>query len=66
VNVLGVETVADGANVNVAKPMALAVDVDGAIRAIVDPIEPDALVDQAMRALSEPISAAASDAAAPG
>jgi peroxiredoxin Q/BCP len=66
VNVLGVETVADGANVNVAKPMALAVDVDGAIRAIVDPIEPDALVDQAMRALSEPIPAPASDAAAPG
>jgi peroxiredoxin Q/BCP len=66
VNVLGVETVADGANVNVAKPMALAVGVDGTIRAIFDPIEPDALVDQAMRALSEPIPASASDATAPG
>ena len=66
VNVLGVETVADGANVNVAKPMALAVDVDGAIKAIFDPIEPDALVDQAMRALSEPIPVPANDAAAPG
>jgi thioredoxin-dependent peroxiredoxin len=66
VNVLGVETVADGANVNVAKPLALAVDVDGAIRAILDPVEPDALVDQATRALSEPIPTAASDTAAPG
>ena len=66
VNVLGVETVADGANVNVAKPMALAVDVDGAIRAILDPIEPNALVDQAMRALSEPIPAATNGAAPAG
>ena len=67
VNLLGVETIADGANVNVAKPMALAVDVDGAIRAIYDPIDPDALVDQAMRALSEPLpSSAATDAPAPG
>ncbi|HEX7172097.1 MAG TPA: redoxin domain-containing protein [Candidatus Limnocylindria bacterium] len=66
VNVLGVETVADGANVNVAKPLALAVDADGTIRAVIDPVEPDALVDQAMRALSEPIPAPANDAAAPG
>jgi len=66
VNVLGVETVAVGANVNVAKPMALAVDVDGAIRAILDPIDPDALVDRAMRALSEPIPAAANDPSTPG
>ena len=66
VNVLGVETVADGANVNIAKPLALAVDAEGTIRAVIDPIEPDALVDQAMRALSEPIPAPASDAAAPG
>jgi thioredoxin-dependent peroxiredoxin len=62
VNVLGVETVAEGANVNVAKPMALAVDADGSIRAILDPIDPDSLVDRAVRALSEPIPAAASDA----
>ncbi len=66
VNVLGVETVADGANVNVAKPLALVVDVHGAIRAILDPIDPDTLVDQAMRALSEPIPAAANDAPTPG
>ncbi len=66
VNVIGVETVADGANVNVAKPVALAVDVDGAIKAIWDPVDPDALVDQAMRALSEPIPTAASDTPTPG
>jgi hypothetical protein len=62
VNVLGVETVAEGANVNVAKPIALAVDADGSIRAILDPFDPDSLVDRAMRALSEPIPAAANDA----
>ena len=66
VQMLGVETVADGANVNVAKPMALAVDADGSIRAILDPIDPAGLVDQAMRALSEPIPAAANDAQTAG
>ena len=66
VNVLGVETVADGANVNVARPMALAVDVDGAIRAILDPIDPETLVDQAMRSLSEPIPGATTGPAASG
>ena len=66
VSVLGVETVAEGANVNVAKPVALAVDVDGTIRAVIDPVEPDAVVDQAIRALSEPIPATARDASTSG
>lgn len=66
VNVLGVETVADGANVNVARPMALAVDVDGEIRAVLDPVDPETLVDQAMRALSEPVPSATTGPAAPG
>jgi len=59
---LGIETVADGSNVNVAKPVAIALDADGIVRAIVDPIDPDTLVDAAMRALSEPIPAATEDA----
>jgi len=63
VAVLGVETVASGENVNVASPIAIAVDRDGFIRAIIDPAEPDSIVDQAMRALSEPIPAATEDAA---
>jgi peroxiredoxin Q/BCP len=66
VSVLGVETTAEGANVNVARPIALAVDADGTIRAVLDPVEPDALVDQVMRALSEPIPAATGDASTPG
>jgi peroxiredoxin Q/BCP len=66
VNVLGVETVADGANVNVAKPLALAIDADGMVRAVIDPVDPETLVDQAMRALSEPIPAPASDPMTPG
>ena len=55
VDLLGIETVADGANVNVAKPVALAVDRDGFVRAVLDPVDPEALVDRAVRALSEPI-----------
>jgi thioredoxin-dependent peroxiredoxin len=61
---LGIETVANGANVNVARPVALAVDADGYVRAIFDPVAPDTLVDGAIRALSEPIPAAAEDASA--
>jgi peroxiredoxin Q/BCP len=64
VALLGIETVASGANVNVTKPVALAVDVDGFVRAIFDPVAPDALVDGAIRALSEPLPAAARDASA--
>lgn len=63
VAVLGVETVAAGENVNVAAPVALAVDREGVIRSIIDPVEPDAIVDRAMRALSEPIPATTEDAA---
>ncbi len=61
VELLGVPTVADGANVNVASPVALAVDRDGIIRAVIDPVSPDGLVEHVMRALSEPIPAATTD-----
>ena len=64
VELLGIETVADGANVNVTRPLAVAVDRDGIVRAVLDPAEPDTLVDAAMRALSEPIPAATEDASA--
>ena len=59
---LGIETAADGDNVNVAQPVAIAVDRDGIIRAVIERVEPGALVDQLMSALSEPIPAAAEDA----
>ncbi|MEO6578808.1 MAG: redoxin domain-containing protein [Candidatus Limnocylindria bacterium] len=62
VEMLGIETVADGSNVNVARPVALAIDVEGIVCAILEGFEPEALVDQAVRALSEPIPAAAEDA----
>ena len=64
VEVLGIEMVADGANFNVASPIALAVDRDGVIRAIIERVEPDALVDQVVRALSEPIPAVPAEDAA--
>jgi peroxiredoxin len=64
VALLGIDTVAEGENVNVAKPVAIAVDRDGIISAILDPADPDTLVDAAMRALSEPIPAPAEDASA--
>ena len=64
IDLLGIETVATGMNVNVAKPVAIAVDVDGFVRAVLDPVEPNTLVDAAIRALSEPIPAATEDAPA--
>ena len=65
VEMLGIETVAKGDNVNVAQPVAIAVDRDGIIRAVIERVEPTALVDQLTRALSEPIPAAAEDATTP-
>ena len=62
VDLLGIETVADGANVNVAKPVAVAIDREGLVREIIDPVDPDRLVDAAMRALSERIPVATEDA----
>ena len=62
VEVLGIQTVADGENVNVVQPVALAVDRDGIVRAIIERVDPDALVDVVIQALSEPIPAAAEDA----
>jgi peroxiredoxin Q/BCP len=59
VEMLGIETVADGSNVNVAKPIAIAVDRDGTVRAIIDKVDPDRLADDLLRALSEPIPAGA-------
>jgi len=65
IELLGIETVADGPNVNVAKPIAIAVDRDGVIRAVIEAVDPDKLVDQVVSALSEPIPAATQDASAP-
>lgn len=64
IELLGIDTAAEGANVNVAKPVAIAVDREGLIRAVVEPVEPETLVDQAMRALAEPIPATTSDTSA--
>jgi thioredoxin-dependent peroxiredoxin len=65
VALLGIDTEADGANINVTRPVAMAADRDGILRAVIQPVEPDTLVDEAMRALSEPIPAT-EDAAAAG
>jgi thioredoxin-dependent peroxiredoxin len=65
VNVLGVDTAAVGANVNVARPTALVVDTEGFLRVILDPVEPEALVDLAIRTLAEPLPAVAGDAPTP-
>jgi len=63
VELLGIPTVSDGDNVNVARPVAIAVDREGIVRAIIERVDPDTLVDQVIQALSEPIPAAAEDAA---
>ena len=62
VELLGIETVRDGANVNVGRPLAIAVDREGIVRALFDPVDPDILVNAAIAALSEPIPAATEDA----
>ncbi|HET7646662.1 MAG TPA: redoxin domain-containing protein [Candidatus Limnocylindria bacterium] len=64
VQLLGVDTVAEGENVNVVQPVAVAVASDGIIRAVIDPVVPESLVDAAMRALSEPLPATSGDASA--
>jgi len=63
VEMLGIETTTSGENVNVAHPVALAVDREGAIRAAIEDLEPDSFVDEVIGALSEPIPSAAEDAA---
>ena len=64
VELLGIETAAAGENVNVTKPVAIAVDRDGNVRGIFDPVEPDLMVAAGIAALSEPIPAATEDASA--
>jgi peroxiredoxin len=64
VQLLGIETSSVGGNVNVSRPIALAVDREGVVKAVIDPVEPSAIVDQAMRALSEPLPVPAGDATA--
>jgi peroxiredoxin len=59
VEMLGIETAAAGTNVNVAKPIAIAIDRDGVVRAVIDKVDPERLADDLLRALSEPISAGA-------
>lgn len=66
VDMLGIETVADGANVNVARPVLIAVDRDGIIRTVDERADPETLVDDAIRALVEPMPAVTGDASAAG
>lgn len=64
VELLGIDTAADGANVNVTRPVAVATDRDGIIRAVIEPVDPETLVDDLVQALSDPIPAATQDASA--
>ena len=64
VGLLGIETVADGGNVNVARPVIVAIDREGTIREVIEVTEPDGLADRIIRALSEPIPASTQDASA--
>jgi peroxiredoxin len=65
VELLGIETAAEGENVNVVHPVAIAVDVHGTVKAVISPVDPDALVDSVMRALAEPVPAAVAAETAP-
>ena len=64
--ILGLPMTSEGDNHNVARPVMLAVDRDGAVRSVFDDVEPQLLIDQAIAALSEPIGEpAAGPVAAP-
>lgn len=65
VELLGIPTVAKGTNVNVARPIAIAVDRDGIVRTIIDRIDPEGLVDRVIRVLSPRRPAAAPQASQP-
>lgn len=58
VDILGIPTVNDGENYNVAAPVVVAVDADGVVRAVLEKPAPEMVVDAVMRALSEPLPAA--------
>jgi len=64
VELLGIPTVSQGDNVNVARPVAIAVDREGIVRAVIDRVEPQYFIEQVMSVLSEPMPATAGDAAA--
>ena len=62
--ILGIPTVSQRDNVNVARPVVIAVDREGTVRAVIDRVEPQYLVEQVMSVLSEPMPATTGDAAA--
>jgi len=64
VELLGIPTASEGENTNVAQPVAIAVDREGVVRAVMDRVEPQYFVEQVMSVLSEPMPATAGDAAA--
>ncbi len=55
VEMLGIPTVADGENVNVVQPVAIAIDREGEIRAIITELNPSTVVELLMSALAEPM-----------
>ena len=64
VQLLGIPTVAQGDNVNVARPVAIAVDREGIVRSVIDRIDPRYFIEHVMSTLSKPMPATAGDAGA--
>ena len=58
VGILGIPTVNDGENYNVASPVVLVVDADGIVRSVIEKPAPEAVIDLVMRAVAEPLPAA--------
>jgi peroxiredoxin len=59
VEMLGIQIVAEERNVNVARPVVIAVDRDGFVRAVIEKDDPETLVYRILKALAEPMPAAA-------
>jgi peroxiredoxin len=65
VEMLGIPTIADGANFNVARPIVIVVDAEGIVRAVIDKDDPETLVYRIVKSISTtvPATTAPSEAA---
>lgn len=63
VELLGIPTVSQRENFNVARPVALGVDRDGTVRTVIERVDPGSVVEELASALAEPITADAAEPA---
>lgn len=65
VGALGIPTVSNGDNHNIAAPVVVAVDAQGIVRSVIEKPSPDGVVEAIMHAFAEPMPAAVAGGSAP-